>query len=173
MQNIQLQGMQFLMWVVLFYAIVWCIVQYVTKKTRKPPPYFRKKTLIHEREQVLFHLLKEAMPHCHVMTQVRLADIVEVKECENKKNWNNWFKKISQKSVDFVICNKRFFVLACIELDGVTHFQAKRIFADGEKDLALKTAGIPIIRIKANKIPQAKELRKLIDDAFLHRTPSK
>lgn len=129
-------------------------------------PYFRKKTLLNEKEQVLFHRLIEAMPTCYVMAQVRLADIVEVKKgTANRQTWQN---KTNQKSVDFVICDKSFVVLVCIELDGKTHAQEDRQKTDGNKDEVLKAAGIPILRIEASKIPSAEEIKASLEKTLLH-----
>lgn len=136
------------------------------ENTKDPLPYFRKKTLLNEKEQVLFHRLIEAMPTCYVMAQVRLADIVGIKKC---KSWQSWFNKINRKSVDFVICDKSFAVLACIELDGKTHAQEERQKADENKDEALKAAGIPIIRIEASKLPSTEEIKILLENAVLHK----
>ena len=110
--------MQFLAIVIVFIVfVVMQIAAYKKKKAKTPdvPPYIKKKSLLGEREQVLFHSLVEAMPGHQVMAQVRLADIVGVKKCAD---WQAWFNKVSRKSVDFVICDKAFVVLACIELDG-------------------------------------------------------
>ena len=104
------------------------------------PPYFKKRAVLNEKEQVLFHRLAEAMPNHIILAQVRLADIVGVKK---GSNWQKWFNKISRKSVDFVICEKSFVVLACVELDGKTHSQEDRKKADQSKDESLQAAGIP------------------------------
>lgn len=132
--------------------------------TKEKPPYFRIKTLLGEKEQVLFHRLTEAMPDHYVMAQARLADIVGVKKSEN---WQKWFNKINSKSVDFVICNKSFVVLACIELDGETHEQEDRQKADIAKDEALQAAGIPIVRIEANKLSSTTEIKTMLENAVL------
>lgn len=134
-------------------------------KSLENAPYFQKKTLLNEKEQVLFHRLIEAMPNYYVFTQVRLADIVGIKKCEN---WQAWFNKVSRKSVDFVICNKALAVRVCIELDGKTHENADRQKADNDKDEALKAAGIPIVRIEANKIPSVEEIKALLEKVLLH-----
>lgn len=136
----------------------------VAKKIGQPP-YFKKKTLLNETEQILFLRLIEALPNCFVLAQVRLADIVGVKNCDSRQTW---FNKIQSKSVDFVICNKSFVVLVCIELDGKTHEDEDRQKADNEKDLALKTAGIPILRIAASNIPSVEEIKTLLEKAVLH-----
>lgn len=135
------------------------------EKTSSALPYFRKKTLLNEKEQVLFHRLIEAMPTCYVMAQVRLADIVGIKKSDSRQSWLN---KIQSKSVDFVICDKAFVVLACIELDGKTHAQENRQKADENKDEALQTAGIPILRIEASKMPSVEEIKTLLEKAVLH-----
>jgi very-short-patch-repair endonuclease len=129
------------------------------------PPYFKKKTLLNEKEQVLFNRLVEALPECFVFAQVRLADIVGIKKT---KNWQTWFNKVSRKSVDFVVCNKSFVVLACIELDGKTHEQEDRQKADNDKDAALNAAGIPILRIEVSRMISVEEIKMLFDKKGLH-----
>jgi very-short-patch-repair endonuclease len=132
---------------------------------KEAPPYFKKKALLNEGEQALFHKLTEAMPNCIVFAQVRLADIVGIKKTNN---WQAWFNKVNRKSVDFVICNKSFVVLACIELDGKTHEQEDRKKADGDKDAALKAAGIPILRIEASKLLTSEEIKLRLENLVLH-----
>lgn len=139
------------------------------ENTPEKLPYLPKKTLLHEEEQKVFFRLIEAMPEYYVMAQVRLADIVEIKKgASNRQAWKN---KISQKSVDFVIIDKSTKVLACIEFDGKTHEREDRQKADGSKDAALNAAGIPIIRIQANKLPSNEILKKYLEDKILQRKP--
>jgi hypothetical protein len=162
--------MQFLAIVIVF--VVFIILRMVAAKnkgaeTHGKLPYFKKKTLLDEKEQVLFHRLIEAMPDHYVMAQVRLADIVGVKKGEN---WQSGFNKISSKSVDFVICNKSLVVLACIELDGKTHEQEDRQKADNAKDEALKAAGIPIVRIDTNALPPTNEIKTMLENAVLPKS---
>ena len=166
--------MKTLLFVVLIVVGLAIFAVYMAKKNRssenldEKPPYFRKKTLLNEKEQVLFHRLVEAMPNCYVMAQVRLADIIGVKKC---KNWQAWFNKVNRKSVDFVICNKSLEVLACIELDGKMHEQENRQKADKDKDAVLNAAGIPIIRIEANKLASIDEIKSLLEKTLLHKAP--
>lgn len=132
------------------------------------PPYFKKQSLLNGKEQLLFQRLKTTLPEYHVMTQVRLADIVEVGQ---HKNWQYWFNKVSQKSVDFVICDKFFKILVCIELDGKTHLQTARLKADKEKNEALNAAKIPLIRIPAHKLPEHAEIEPMIQAAMSLKFP--
>jgi len=128
--------------------------------TDQKPPYFRKPALLNDKEQVLFYRLIDALPDHHVLTQVRLADIVGVGKC---KNWQSWLNKVSHKSVDFVVCDQAFSVLACIELDGKTHEQEDRQKADAHKDEALLAAGIPMVRIKVGSLRSTAEIRALLE----------
>jgi len=162
--------MQFLAIVIVFIVFVSLKIAANKKKeagTQDKPPYFKKKTLLGEKEQVLFHRLIDAMPDHYIMAQVRLSDIVGVGKSEN---WQSWFNKVSRKSVDFVICNKSFVVLACIELDGQTHEQEDRQKADSTKDEALNAAGIPIVRIDANNLPPASEIKTMLENAALNKS---
>ncbi len=156
--------MQFLAIVIVFIVfVVMQISAYKKKKAKSPEilPYIKKKSLLGEREQVLFYRLIEAMPDHYVMPQVRLADIVGVKKCDD---WQAWFNKISRRSVDFAICNKSFVVLACIELEGKMSGQEGRQKADDTKDEALNAAGIPVVRIDANKPPPAGDIKIMLEN---------
>lgn len=151
-------------------VIAGLFIKVATSQTRpenkkERPPYFRKETLLNEKEQVLFHRLLEALPDHYVMAQVRLADVVGVGRC---KNYMAWFNKVSSKSLDFVICEKSFEVVACIELDGKTHDQEERQKTDGDKDEALKAAGIPIMRINVSRLPSSNEIEALVESALAH-----
>jgi hypothetical protein len=121
------------------------------------PPYARKDALLNSTEQKLFHTLKTALPDQHVLAQVRLADIIEVDAPQHRKQ--QWLNGIISKSVDFVICDGKFNVLACVELDGPTHQQSHRQNADNDKDTALKAAGIKIIRWEPHDLPTKDEIR--------------
>jgi hypothetical protein len=159
--------LQFLAIVIVF--IVFVVMQIAAHKKKQAkslatPPYLKKRSLLGEREQVLFHRLTEALPGRQVMAQVRLADIVGVKKCDD---WQAWFNKISRKSVDFVICDQAFVVLACIELDGKTHELEVRQKADNTKDEALGAAGIPVVRIHADRLPATEDIRIMLENAIV------
>ena len=159
--------MQFLAIAIVFIIfVVMQIAAYKKKKAKSQeiPPYIKKKSLLGEREQVLFHRLIEALPGHYVMPQVRLADIVGVKKCDD---WQSWFNKVSRKSVDFVICDKAFVVLACIELEGKMHELEARKKADNTKDEALNAAGIPIVRIDANRLPPTGDIKMMLENAIV------
>lgn len=123
------------------------------------PPYFGKKPLTGD-ERKMFARLQAAMPECIVLAQVSLSSLVGIKE---RPDWRTWFNRISQKSVDFVLCLPNdFTVVAVIELDDLSHTRPDRVRADTAKDVALRLSGHPILRLKANPMPSAAEIRTLI-----------
>lgn len=123
------------------------------------PPY-TKKTPLTGPEQEMFRRLKEAMPECEVLAQVSLSSLVGVKE---RDDWRRWFNRISQKSVDFVLCLPQdFSVVAVIELDDMSHARVDRQRADTAKDVALRIAGHPILRFQRHDMPTAEKIRAAI-----------
>ena len=71
-----------------------------------------------------------------------------------------WFNRVCRQSVDFVLVDEDLqTVLAAIELDDWTHESKTRQKQDAKKDKALASAGIPIIRFHAEKMPSAQMIR--------------
>ncbi|MBU1235403.1 MAG: DUF2726 domain-containing protein [Gammaproteobacteria bacterium] len=147
---------------VVLFAVLVLVVRFVLPKLKGDsgreanPPYFAKKPLT-DPEREMFARLQEAMPECVVLAQVALSSLVGVKE---RDDWRRWFNRISQKSVDFVLCLPQdFTVVAVIELDDISHTRSDRQRADTAKDVALRVAGHPIIRFKVQAMPAVEELR--------------
>ena len=90
-------------------------------KTRKgddgPWPFYSKK-LLSQPEQVLYHRLVSALPDHVVLAQPQLSRVLGVKKGFKLNEWNN---KISQMSLDFLVCQKHTSAVAAIELDDRTH----------------------------------------------------
>jgi very-short-patch-repair endonuclease len=121
----------------------------------QPWPFYLKRPLS-EPEQVLYHRLVQAMPECIVLAQVQLSRLLGVKKGANFGAWNN---RISQKSVDFVVCLKDSTVVAVVELDDATHARDSRRTADANKDKALKSAGVTIVRWDTKSLPNEETIR--------------
>ncbi|MDR1934981.1 MAG: DUF2726 domain-containing protein [Candidatus Accumulibacter sp.] len=122
-------------------------------------PYHAKRVLTNT-EQILYYRLLKALPDCVVLAQVGLSRIIGV---NRGVRFYQWFNKISQMSIDYVICSKDFNVLAAIELDDATHNKSQRIKADRKKDKALMSAGIKIIRWKVNQMPDERKIREALN----------
>lgn len=109
-------------------------------------PYKRKHILT--RREYAFYLLlkKEADRHrCLVCPKVGVKDLLEVTD---HRNYMKYFYKISQKHVDFVICDRNLNVLFALELDDSTHETRDARRRDHFKDRAFKAADLPLKRIR-------------------------
>lgn len=77
-----------------------------------------------------------------VFTKVSLWEIARNNE---QAGWT----KISQKHVDFVLCDPRDArVVLAIELDDSTHNRASAQKRDAQKDAVLASAGVPFLRVR-------------------------
>lgn len=122
-----------------------------------PPASFYKKSPLTEIEQILYYRLVSALPDYVVLAQVQVSRIVGMKQFSQ-----GWFNKISRKSVDFLICQKNFSILAAIELDDSSHDTEERQAKDADKDAALKGAGIRMIRCRASDLPTTDAIQKMM-----------
>lgn len=127
-------------------------------KDRKLPEFYRK-SLLSEIEQILYHRLVKAFPDKLILAQVQVSQIVRI---QKGPLWQSWFNKISRKSVDFLICQKDFSIIAAIELDDSSHDTEERKAKDADKDTALKRAGIRIIRCRTRQLPDLREIQNWI-----------
>jgi len=99
----------------------------------------------------------------YVCPKVRIADLVEVDLPESDKNFWASFNKISQKHVDFVICDRAdFSPLLIIELDGGSHNEKSQSLRDELVNKVFKDADIPILHIKPTNFYEYKSLREQI-----------
>lgn len=125
--------------------------------------YRDKFQLLNKSEQNLYKLLCEAAPNYIVFTQVSMSQVFYGLD-ENK------LFQIGKKSIDFLLCRKddTSMVLA-IELNGIHHQEEAQIISDGFKNDALKQAGIPLLILDPAKIPERKELGRILATAVHDR----
>lgn len=110
-------------------------------------------------ETKLFTTLCEALPGHRIMSQVAVSRIVDVKP---GSDGYYWFNRFSRMTVDFVVCDQAFNVIAAIELDDPSHGTARAEERDGRKDKALASAGIRLYRWRTNSMPNIHAIRKAI-----------
>lgn len=113
-------------------------------------------------ERSLYGVLLQAVgERTSVMCKVRLADLVKVKDGVTPKMRAVAFNKIQSKHVDFILCDaKTMKVERVVELDDKSHLRDNRKRRDAFVDEALKSAGIPVVRITAKatySIPEVRE----------------
>lgn len=120
------------------------------EKEPKQYQYKQKNFFMSRAEHECFDaILKAVGNEYHIFPQVHLSSIVDNKV--TGQNWKGAFKHISQKSVDFVLCDKAYISpKLAIELDDKTHERPDRIERDSEVERILKDAGLPLLRLENN-----------------------
>lgn len=110
--------------------------------------------------------LKKAVAgmHIQIFAKVGLKDLVETNKNILGKCENIYFNKISQKHIDFVLCDKKSLeILLAIEYDGKYHiYNEKARHNDEEKNTICKTAGLPLLRISTNGDFTVESLRQIV-----------
>lgn len=123
---------------------------------RERYPY-ESKPLLTRREYSFYRLLKREADTRRLLIcpKVGLKDLMDVSD---RRNFLQYFRRISQKHVDFVICDRNLNVLFAIELDDRSHDTEEARRRDRFKDKAFKAAGIPLKRIRYFDEKNIKEL---------------
>ena len=82
----------------------------------------------------------------HILSKVRISDIIEVNKGLNNSERTTAFNKIKSKHFDFVITDpKNLYVLCAIELDDKSHERIDRQQRDYFIDKLCETVNLPII----------------------------
>lgn len=81
-----------------------------------------------------------------ICPKVGLKDFIAV---TSKKDYLKWFRKISQKHVDFLICDKNLKPLMAIELDDSSHELEQARKNDEFKNELYKELNFPLVRVRA------------------------
>ncbi len=126
--------------------------------------YKRKDFFMTRAEHECFDALVLAVgDRYHVFPQVHLPTVIDSKVVG--QNWNAAFRHISQKSVDFVLCDKSYIKpILAIELDDKTHQRKDRIERDGEVERVFKGADLPLLRLENHGQFNAAELAQKVSD---------
>jgi|SRR3989344_901686 len=138
----------FLIFAGIFIAIVILLALFLPSPKKVLYEYTRKKFLLTRAEHECYDALVATVGDMYfIFAQVHLPTIVDHKVVG--QNWRASFSHISQKSVDFVLCDKKdISPLLAIELDDRSHERPDRIERDHEVARILKEAGVPLYRIK-------------------------
>jgi very-short-patch-repair endonuclease len=132
-----------------------------------PWPFSLRRPLT-EPEQVLYFRLRQALPDHMVLAQVGMSRFLAVRRGHNARAWYN---RINRMNVDFLVCNKDASVVAAIELDEASQQQPDRANTDAKKELALKAAGVRLVRWKVSAMPDEAAIQMSIATAAT--TPGK
>ena len=110
--------------------------------------YKRKDFFMSRAEHECYDALVAAVGETYyVFPQVNLPSIIDSRVVG--QNWQGAFRHISQKSVDYVLCDKTYISpKLAIELDDSTHMRDDRKERDIEVERILKSVGLPLLRLK-------------------------
>jgi len=145
-------------------ALILLVKEWPIKKVFEGYNYVEKSNLLSPPELIFFNILRKAVRDNEtVFAKVRQADILEVKGEKRGTNFWKAFNKISQKHVDFVICdNKTSKPLIVIELNDKSHLRQDRIIRDTELRDALKKTSIRLVEIPVSSSFTVENIQKSI-----------
>lgn len=112
--------------------------------------YVSREFLLSEAEKHFHQSLQAAVGHQYwIYPKVRLADIVEVDPDLNRSANQTAWNRISQKHVDFTLCDPGDFrIIAIVELDDSSHRLKDRQKRDGNVDAILNQIRIPVLHVR-------------------------
>ena len=115
-------------------------------KTVYKPPY-ETRQFLSPAEVLFFRALQEAIDGDYLLfAKVRVGDLLSV--VEGTKDSRNWFARIAQKHVDFMLADRETVTpLLVVELDDASHQRADRRERDEFLDGAFSAASLPILRV--------------------------
>ena len=135
------------------------------KSERRKYQYKRKNFFLTRAEHECYDALMAAIGSNYVVfAQVHLPTLVDNKIVG--QNWRGAFKHISEKSVDFVLCDKNYISpKLAIELDDKSHERPERQQRDEEVERILQDAGVPLLRLENHGRFSPNELAQKVKNA--------
>jgi very-short-patch-repair endonuclease len=143
------------------------VKKHITTKLREKYKYEykyeRKNCFLTPFEHEFFEVLMVAAGDSYyVFPQLHLSTIVEHRVVG--QNWDSAFYNVNQKSVDFVLCDKKTLSpMLAIELDDSTHERPDRVERDVEVEHILIGVGLPLLRIKISSNYDSNKLAQKIN----------
>lgn len=140
------------------------------------PRYQRQATLYSPAERTFLAALGQAVAGQPVAIygKVRVADLLTPAKTAYRRAWWKAFRQISSKHIDFVLVHpETSAILVAIELDDRSHDRAERRTRDQFLDRAFREAGMPLIRIKAQRGYATDSLREAIRRGLVTATTGK
>ena len=129
-------------------------------------PYKVSKRFLSESEHSFYLVAKKVLgEHYMVCPQVSLSAVFIV--TTHRSFWSD-FHRISQKRVDFIVCDALTMqILFGIELDDSSHQRPDRVERDDFVNHVFQFAGLPLVRVKAKNTYSTGDLEGLFSDAIL------
>jgi len=102
-------------------------------------------------ERSFFGALEMALSAQHrAFPKIRLADLVAPPRGSDRRAYQSALNRIAAKHADFTICRESdLAIMGVVELDDQSHDRADRQARDRFLEQALRSAGIPLLRVNA------------------------
>lgn len=129
-------------------------------------PYRRKDFLLTRAERLFFSVLHEAVgKHYWLFAKIRVADLVWMPKGTGSRQ--SYFNRIQGKHIDFLLCDRDAVrPILAIELDDSSHQGKNRRSRDQFVDEALRTAGLPLLRVACRASYDLNDIRAQIRSAL-------
>lgn len=126
--------------------------------------YKEKGALLTAAELQFFNVLKKSVANNEtIFAKVRQADILEVVHIKKDSHFWKSFNRISQKHVDFVLCDSETSQpLIIIELNDKSHYRQDRINRDIELREAIRNTKIKLVEIRVSSYYTIDAIKKSI-----------
>jgi Protein of unknown function (DUF2726) len=147
-------------------AVVILALQQAVELSGKRSYKFTKAPILTANEQRLLRRLLQEFPHLHVFPQVSMGAVLKPLYAERDRRHLAAFRTISQKRVDFIVCDRRLNVPCLLELDDSSH----RRYKDNARDRITGGAGFQTVRLRSAKVIDLSPLHDLIGRAETERT---
>lgn len=127
-------------------------------------PYERQDYFLSAAEKCFYDVLMELVGEdITICPKPAVREVLRVR-ADVKKDRQKYFNWISQKHVDFVLCDRDSMEILCaVELDDSTHNRRDRHQRDAFMDKAFQKAGLPLFHVPCRKVYGARELRELCE----------
>ena len=135
-------------------------------------PYRVRSRFITANEAAIYEMLDGANSQRVVFANVRLSDLIDVSVGRSARSaYQAALNRILQRQVDFVICDRATFrPLLAIELDDATHDRPRRTKSDTFENEALKSAGLPLLRLRGRYEPA--QLLEQVERSLIASAPT-
>jgi hypothetical protein len=133
-------------------------------------PYQKQRRLLSRGELAFFDVLRHIVAERWIICpKVRLVDLVQIPQ--NASNRRFWFRRVSQKHVDFVICDRQGLApILAIELDDRSHDAPTRMKRDAFVNEVCRVAELPLYRVRCQIAYDVQELKRAIDSRCAARS---
>ena len=163
--NMMMWGLKYAFYIWIVVIVIFVIIYFITPKRRyadyderkykekTKKDIYKSKPPFTNSELAFFKQLNKHLKdkEVFVLSKLRIADFVSLKEYMSKYDYRRYFSQIAQKHVDFIIVDNYWKILVLIELDWNSHDTEKTIKSDIFKNDLFIELWLPFERFNYSK----------------------